>query len=325
MDPILNELSFDHVDGLDVDKRLVMLARTVHALRQLGFSRALRTVRHYLELPITESTHLRTWLFGQGPLREERQLLKAALGRAPFVEDLLDQVAARSDQLIEIRHQDKAATGLSAAFLLHTVSVSLYGINSFEQAEIPVNVVSIDEDTAILETIQNVENVWNIDSVTAQRTAFTNKIRLSISSGSEAFARRDELFPKLDWSIEAAKSLKSLRGTEAVFQDIVSQLQQLSISVANWSGGPFEPQLRYSVESESTLADPRLGSLRDCTFEGETMRLSLHLKLMSGWRIYYQFEEIPTFSETPSSPSETRKGRALVGYIGPHLSTTSFG
>jgi hypothetical protein len=164
-------------------------------------------------------------------------------------------------------------------------------------------------------TIESVLNIWDRDSVEKSRQLIVERVIGAVKSGEQAWARRTELFSHLEWSTEAEAHLRALLGSELVFNGVIERLVKLNQYTVAWSGGPFEPPLKFSPEAEGTLHHGRLGAERECTLpSGETKRLSLHVKLTDFWRIYFEFRQV-----VDENPEIRLQGRTLVGYIGKHL------
>jgi hypothetical protein len=319
VEPILNELSVEPVADTPADARMLALVGALRALRALGATRVLRSTQDALEREVATGISMRAWLFLGAGYREEKQFLRSALNKAPFVEALLERAEVEQGYPIEVQFHDQRAVGLAAALLLQSTSLSLVGRPDFTQAQILVKVSTIDDAGDLRTADEHVPNVWDEASVEQAREALTERVLGAVPDGAVAWARRADLFGQLDWSREAQTHLCALGGSEVAFAEVIHSLVLLSRAAAAWTGGPFEPPMRFSVESGSTLRHPHLGRLRDCTSPtGIVTRLSLHLKLHSGWRIYYSFQETEI-----ADGNGGRSGRAMVGYLGPHLPIAS--
>jgi hypothetical protein len=311
----LNELSVEPMEGTSADERMLALVGTLKALRTLGAARVLRSTQDVLERYVAADTSMRAWLFSRHDHREEKQLLKSALNKSPFVEALHARAEAAADRLVDVRHRERPAKGLGAALLLRSAAVSLVGGPDFAFTNLPVSRAVLNDAGEIQTTTDHVLNVWNEGSVEQCRSQITACVLSTVANGELAWGRRDELFSHLEWSREAQSHLRSLLGSELVFRSVVERLMTLNQAVATWSGGPFEPPLQFSTEAGGTLQHGRLGSERECTLpSGEVKQLSLHIKLTDYWRIYFNFRQLDG-----ESPEGRPQGRVLVGYIGKHL------
>jgi hypothetical protein len=317
VEPILNELSVEPVANTPADARMLALVGALRALRVLGATRVLRSTQDALEREVATGISMRAWLFLGTRYREEKQFLRSALNKAPFVEALLARAEVEQGYPIEVQFHDQRAVGLAAALMLQSTSLSLVGRPDFTQARIPVKVSSIDDAGDLRTADEHVPNVWDEGSVEQAREVLTARVLGAVRDGAVAWTRRADLFGHLDWSREAQTHLCALDRSEVAFAEVIHSLVLLSRAAAAWTGGPFEPPVRFSVESESTLN--KFGRMRECTSPaGVVTRLSLHLKLHSGWRIYYAFQETEI-----AHGNGIRTGRAMVGYIGPHLPIAS--
>lgn len=315
MEPILNERSIEPVEGLSADDRMVALCRTLAALRRLGVGKTLRAIRVAPELPCAPEITIRQWMrFRGADHREERRFLLSALGGSPFVEELHEQAEASRVAQIEVRHEDRLASGLGAALMTGSVAVSLTGTAAFSRTWVPVSVVTVDEAGALAAQDERVFNVWTADSVEDERDHISTLVMSGVSSGEIAWERRAEIFAYLDWSVEAEDQLRAMRGSEMEFRAVINRLVILNRSAASWSGGPFEPPLKFSPDTTTTLQHGRIGIDRVCTLpSGARVQVSLHVKLTNSWRIYFDFR--------PSTAGDRQEGRVLVGLIGGHPPT----
>lgn len=315
MEPILNELSIEPVEGVSADERMLALVTTLIALRKLGSTRVLRSTKDAIERLVTAETSMRTWLYAHQDHREEKRFLKSALNKAPFVEDLYERAQQEHRRQFEVLHEDRPAAGLGTAFLRRSLAVSVCGIPAFTLSPVPISVASLDEHGTFTTSRHGVLNVWDSASVGRSRDEVTSLLLAAVPSGEIAWARRADLFSHLEWSREAERQLRSMRGSEMLFQGVVDRLVILNQATATWSGGSFEPPLKFSPDTGNTLKDGRVGAERNCTLEtGEVRQLSLHIKLTDYWRIYFEFRQVDG-----TSPDGRAEGRVLVGHIGKHL------
>jgi hypothetical protein len=315
VEPILNELSVEPVEGLSTDDRLLALAEALKALRLLGAARVLRSTRDALDRSVSPQESMRTALYADRGHREARQLLRSALNKAPFVEALQERAEHSTGRLIDVRHGERPAPGLGMALLLRSTAVSLVGVAEFAVTDVPVTHSVLVETGEFQTTTEHTLNVWDKSSVELSRQPITERVIGTVTSGEHAWGRRSELFSHLEWSREAQAQLRSLVSSELVFHSVVDRLVKLNQYTAIWTGGPFEPPVKFSPEAEGTLQHGRLGAERECTLpSGEIRRLSLHIKLTDYWRIYFEFRQV-----VEESPEPSPRGRVLVGYIGKHL------
>jgi len=311
----LNELSVEPIEGISADERMLTLAATLKSLRLLGSARVLRSTRNALDQFISPHESMRAALYSNRGHREARQLLRSALNKAPFVEALQSREEQASRRLVEVVYGERPAPGLGMALLLRSTAVSLVGVADFAVTDVPVSHSVLVDTDEIQTTNERVLNVWDEGSVERVREQITERVIGTITSGEHAWQRRGELFSHLDWSREAEGHLRSLALSELVFNSVVDRLLRLNQYTATWTGGPFEPPMKFSPEAEGTLQHGKLGVERECTLpSGETKRLSLHIKLTDYWRIYFEFRQL--IEESTEGPP---RGRVLVGYIGRHL------
>lgn len=320
MEPILNELSIEPVEGVNADERMLALVATLKSLSLLGAARPLRATQKATERLIAPDVQLYAWMIPRGAYIEEKRFLSSRLTKkAPFVEELYERAEHEHRRQFDVRYEHLIASGLGAALLLRAPAVSLSGVPAFTRTSVPISVTMLDENGDLETENRVVLNVWDGASVGLVREQITQLVLAEVASGESAWSRREELFSNLEWSAEGERILRKLDRSTPQFHDVVATLVTLSKRLADWSGGKFHPGMRHSEESETTKKNRELSRLRECTLStGERLPLSWHLKLYSGWRIYYQH------SQTAEGAHDVKgSGRAVIGYIGPHLPTSS--
>jgi hypothetical protein len=314
MDAVLNELSIEPCAGVDSDDRLRDLAGAVRALLEQGMSRVVRHTRDALERRIDADATFRRRLFGLATLREEKQFLARLLDRQPFVEDLARDGESQSlaeARLIEHTFCGHAAEGLAIAHLHDVPAVSLRGHERFGEPRLAMSVAELRGDDYVEREVDLV-HVSLVSHVAAHRGWLEERIQRAARDGSELWARRAELFPRLDLCANTERQLRGLFGSEPHFMELIRHLHVLSRTASEWTSGPFDPPLRWSNESETVRSSPVLRSQRTFTCpDGEARELFLHTKLnYGGKRIHFW--------------PDAQRRRVIVGHIGDHLETARF-
>ena len=311
MEPILNELAVQPSPGgdHDLDVRVRQLIDVLGALFQLGVMRILRSTRDALERPITAERTFGQWLADRRTLREEKRLLQAWLGKAPFVDELL--VANEPpDVVLEYRFQGRPCLGLGAAHLLEAPAVSFLTDARFAQDTVSVTRLRVDEESNEESEDVHVHHYAAIDHVERRRDELRRGVFREILDGDEIWRRRKELFQRLDFCPQTERQLGELHGRERYFREICRHLYTIDDALVEWTEGELSPGgITWSHESRMTLNHGEYGAARriQC-HDGEVRTFSAHSKLRAAnMRIYF----FPLHA--------TR--RALIGYIGRHLPT----
>jgi hypothetical protein len=140
----------------------------------------------------------------------------------------------------------------------------------------------------------------------------------SVQDGPSILRRANELFPRLLLGDTARVQLGALTGNESVFPQLLRHLRALNQAAAQWAAGTsFAPSgISFSVESQATLEDGRLGPMRDFPTPGGFAheRWSLHTKMTggNGARLYFR------------GVRRDGAGFVLIGYCGDHLPTVRY-
>jgi hypothetical protein len=313
MEPILNELSVTRtVSGQQTpDDRMRQLAEVLQSLCRVGAARVLRSTQDAITRELAPALSLLQWLGDRRTLREEKRFLQALLGKAPFVEELLLRQEA-SDSALEFSWGTQTSPGLGVAHLLEAPAVSIVGTPAFERAKIRISMLCVRDGTEEIHDIE-VRQFSTRDHVELRKAYLRQRAFREIRDGSQLWAHRQDLFPRLDFCTSTERSLRELSGHERCFQEICRHLYTLNDALDAWSEGPFDPAgLDWSYESKETLAHPRYGAQRRIQCPDGSIRIFSAKSKIRSANIRIYFEPI----------SETR--RAFIGYVGAHLPTVTF-
>lgn len=318
MEPVLNELSIVS-SRITTQDRLRTLADAMLALDALGFARILRTTRDALDRSVEDEATLRVAL-GRLRDRDLRDFLRQRLSRTPYVEELQTMREAALQLMMDGQVDGASCRGAVLAFLTNAPVVSLLGdLTHSATLRVVVSRMSAlladGREPELESEVAEVVHIASPSHVAAVSKLLRDRVLRAIRTGSELWERRATLFPRLQLCPPVEEQLRALSGSELGFAQIVEALGRLNDTLMLWKGGPFEPGLKYSVESASTLGHPSYGVMRDfeCV-DSMTRRFSLHLKLVAAnRRIYYR-----------PFGADTGKPSACVGYVGPHLPTVKY-
>ena len=315
-EPVLNELSLEPAEQL-TSARMQTLIEVLKKLSGLGFPRILRHGRDALTREVEAGLSFRAWLFQKAP-RDMRGLLGGYLQKAPFVEELHERGESAMGALVEASHRGVSALGLGAAYLHGAPAVALCGTPQWDVDPLEILLTRIgqgEDGDAVEDMTAEVVHLCYADQVDKRAPMLRERILRAVSSGSELWSRRDELFPSLRFGGSVHRQMSELSGNEFYFHAVVEALSRLDAALATWSSGPLQTGMSSSPESATTLSHSRYGPMRDFACpDGQTRRFSNHLKLFSNnWRIYFL-----------EARADDGRGQAVVGYIGPHLPTVKY-
>ena len=291
--------------------RVRQLVAVLRALSDVGAQPVLRSTRNALTREVQAGVSLAQWLSDRSSLRGEKRFLQALLGKAPYVDELLQRHES-GEMALEFRFDGQPCPGLGLAHLRAGPAVSLSGHAAFDADVVAISMLRMHsdgtEDTATVE----VDNYARPIDVERRRESLRLRILREVASGAELWNRRETLFPRLDFCPRVERQLGCFSGRERYFHEICRHLFVLDDGLAAWTSGAYQPVgVEWSYESKQTLSS-RFGTLRriECP-DGETREFSAHTKLRSGnLRIYFL------------AVGETR--RAFVGYVGVHLGTVKY-
>lgn len=327
MEPALDEASLVPCPRTPPAQRICALAATLRALDQLGVPRVLRSVRGAADRDLQDGLGLRHWCFHRQTPCDEGRLVARRLDKAPFI-DGSDGLFAVAERGRAVQPSIGGVVSLAGGHvaLTDSVLVLLEGTTWPPAKPVVVRLEILTDDDERTEEVQ-IDTADCAEEVTANSGALTMKIQAGVPSGAALLERFSELFPRLDLGSRAVEQLAELAGSEPFFPQVVRHLRALDLAASVWKPGTsFEPKgVTYSVESESTLKDGKLGPMRDFPTPAgfSQARWSLHTKLTGGpgARLYYKAPEV---QEPDGDVKAAPSVRVPVGYVGPHLATTKF-
>ncbi len=314
VEPVLNELSVCPVTTGEVlpTDRLRTLALTLKALAELGAERVLRHIEGVLERFIDEGLTFRRALYERAD-RDTRLMLKLRLNKAPYVEELFEEVEGEN-RAVEAECFGQTCQGLGLVALRGGIAVSLSQVEPFTGTAVPVSLRQIFADR--LEEVDEVSVPHAVSSehVAAHAGWLEDLAASSAVTGPDLVTYVEHDLTRLLLCSGATRQLRALNGHEQHFSEVVRHLRVLNRAARFWTAGSFDPSsLRWSVESGATLEHSSYGPLRDFSLPGggTKRRFSHHAKLASGIRIYFF-----------AYAQEGGDGMTvLIGYVGPHLPT----
>lgn len=327
MEPALDEASLIPCPTTHPADRITRLAGTLRALDQLGVPRVLRSVRDAADRDIGGGRGLRQWCFDLQTPRDDGRFLAMRLDKAPFIDGANGLFTAiEGGRAIHPTIDGILSLGGGHVALTEGVLTLLSGSTWPTKKPVVVRIEAMTEEDEWTDEVL----VDAVDSAAEVRTLADTigaKVDASVTGGPILWERLPELFPRLVVGERAAEQLILLTGSEPFFPQVLRHLRALNRAALSWKPGlPFSPEgVTFSVESEATLKDGKLGPLRDFPTPPEfsAERWTLHTKLTggNGARLYYKPQE---FVNTETEGEPKRKMLVAVGYLGPHLATVRY-
>lgn len=312
MDLLLNELSLATPAKTVAEgrARIAALLETVRAAREYGIGNVVRTCQDFWGTPLSDGYGISHWVADAEVDLELRRLLKAAVGKGPFLDEPFLPGADEPETLSEFSVGGQCGKALEVAVRLEepllSAAVSPWNV---DPVEVECLTLTNEGDT---ETTEKVCNLASPGVVASRESWLRERTRQQVRTGRDVVQRFVELFGRLQLTDTAREQLTALSGNEQPFPFLLKHLAAIDAHVRTWKQGPFVEGYPFDIseESEQTLA--QFGGQR--TFrcpDGAQRTFSLHSKVRVGeWRIYF----IPDRSS----------GTALVGYVGRHLPTVRF-
>lgn len=318
MEPILDETCLVPCPSVGPSKRILQLARLLQALDGVGTPRVLRSVRDAADRDLAGGRGLRGWCFDRGTDRDAGRLLAFRLASQPFVDGDGGLFAvAEGPRVAEATVDGIRVFGLGLAAMTDAVAIRLVSANLSDACSVDVQVLYVDDDGEQTEK-SAVLCLVDAADVDTHRALLQQKVDQSVRDGQALLRRAEELFPRLLMGDTARDQIGALRGSEPVFRQVLRHLRALNQAAADWAvDAGFSPGgISFSVESQATLDDGKLGPLRDFpTPEGfDHERWSLHTKMTggNGARLYFR------------GVRRDGTGFVLIGYCGDHLPTVKY-
>jgi len=286
----------------------------VITLTRQGVNRILRTGADFHIAKLAPDYSLVNWRNDNEVSREERQFFRALTTKAPYLADLLQiqQTALASEFFYQGRKSPQSALGLGYAYLLEAIAISLPSAKRWQHPSIQVEHRWIEADENIYSEQVEVKHCCHPDHVATHQDWIAKRLQTGVRDGVDLWSRRDSLFPVLSFCESVATAIQEFSSGGVMLRQVVKRLFELEIYCRDWQEGGFEPDklpCKVSPESQTTLEQYGQERTFICP-DGVKRVFSWHVRLTPGaWRVHF-------FPE----PS-TR--RIIIGYVGPHLPTTS--
>lgn len=311
MDQVFNELSLSpgHADKFGAHAAMVDVCRASFSLCGLGYAAAVRTTRDFKTRELAPGYTVQNWFTDRELTeRDERRYFLAHCSKAPYVEDLHDDAGIDGDE--DYRFEGEKALGLTLAFLWDGPALSLRGDVRFAAAHAALTHLRLAEDGSLAEEECVVLLVRRPADVEEQKGVLRNKFYAEVRSGADIVEHARRLFPHLQFCDNAVRQLRTLRGTESYFPEVVRHLRVLEAAINRCGENTgFRPRgIDYAAgESESTTNHPQSRQARRflCP-DGQMREFRAHSKIRSANKRIHLIPDCSAHS-------------VLIGHVGDHL------
>ncbi len=319
-DLILNELSFQDPDNpvsgypcRDRRHARILMQQFIRTLietkRFPNIRRELQTQHGSLEYPLAEGYSVSQWRNDEEVNRDERNFLRLRTAIAFSLEDAL-----RPSALLEVRLGERTGYGLSAAWLLDGICLSLGSHNTWDRSQLAVEVISFSNDDIRTEP-ETLRHVSHPDHLRDHEDWLQHAQKLSIRSGADLVAQAPAMYPNVELGIDARREIAALSGGERHFAWVIECLESANREILAWTNGPF-PHKNLpgpaTGESESVRRSPTLMKIRVFPSPtGEPLQFEHHMKdKRNNKRMYYR--------------ADTERKVMVIGILCDHLETAKY-
>jgi len=312
---VLNELSVEAPAANIPAARDWMegLVRTLRMATSLGVRPVLR-VDHGLDgILVGPEYPIARWRNDLEVDFEARRFLRSLTSKSPCLSDIVDPDLLERVSGCDFRCEGQPAFGLSVAFVLQALAVSLRSDARWDTSNVRMIVTELEADGNISDAEVVVTHACTPDHVEAHAGWISDRVRKDITSGRALVADVGGLLPSLTFCDTALASLEALNGGSPLFGSTARRLFQLQDYCNDWTQGPFDAKRlasKTTPESAPTLARYAAERTFRCP-DGAYRVFSWHVRLTPhNWRIHFH----------PDPPNR----RLIVGYIGPKLPTIEY-
>jgi hypothetical protein len=296
--------------------RMLDLVRTAQQATVAGAKSMLRTHDDLNSLELAPGYTYTQWLYDPAVKRRHRdeyRFLLTLSTKAPYLAEhqqqaQLEDQAGRSD----FSCQTRPATGLGMAFIVDGLALSFPSDPEWDSPRIDLHHTFINDAGELEEADVSVMHASTGAHIKIHTSIIKERKQRSVRDGKEAWQRRKELFPQLEFCEDVRPQLEDLHPNHPVRQFVMNHLWELQRYAQGWKDGPFnskEITCKHSVESSSTLGQYAAQRTFRCP-DGTTRLFSWHTKINTpAWRIH--------FYPDPETHA------IIIGYIGKHLSTVN--
>lgn len=315
LEMVLNELSLRNSADSESRARELMsiFIKTVSLAVNKGVI-ILRTENRLYDITIASNYPISKWLNDSQANREQQDFLLTLATQSPLLNEITDNVIQDKVDLSDFKYQGQIARELGISHLLDNIAISFNSQERWNHSKLELEITTLDENDKLINEQVTVTHASCINHIQEHQNWINNRIRSTISDGTELWNRKQELLPNLDFCDSVQKQLENILHGQLELQFVVKTLFILQNYCQTWNSGNFNIDssiLEYSPESSQTLSNSKYKKQREFVCpDGQKRLFSLHAKLrICNWRIHFY----------PDKP-----GKVIIGYIGRHLPTIKY-
>lgn len=280
------------------------------------YSLEIRSRRDMINEEIVPGYSMQDWLKDRRVDMEARRLFRARITNTPYLDPFPD-IEDKFNEM-DFIYNGGRSEDLGYAFLLDGIAISLATDASWDATEIKIIVQQLTETLDGSIEIDNQEHVVrHITKPTEllQYLSWIEERRANlIQDGTILLEKWLAYFPRLDLTSNARQQIAQLRRGSPQLTQLIKHLFELNNYCQQWTSGGFEADKLKNVSPESESVRNNSTMRGERTFmceDGQERFFEWHRRLTPGaWRLY--FYPLP------------EEKRAIIGYIGPHLTTARF-
>lgn len=306
---ILNELSFAMVDTPEekIKSQISIFLKVCHELIRKKDDKEFYYTKELLVDPLCENYTLHEWLKDPTVAKKEQDFFRRLLNKGILLED---SQFLESEMFIQISNKKVAAIGCLAAYEWDSYVISFSSNDLWRNEYITGEYDSIERNGCNVD-ILNCSTEEHVDKLILRQR---KRERLLISSGSELWEKRKELFPHLIFCESVRKQLEEARVSLQI-QAVMNRIQILEDYFSTYEGIFDKEKVGHGCryESESVQNDNRLRNMRKfLTPYGSEEYFYWHISFPGNYpgRIHF----LP----------DSEHNMGIIGYIGKHLPTKNF-
>lgn len=309
---VLNELSLEMGEALkeEIKTQISIFLKVCHELVQKKEDKVFCYTENLLVRPLCEGYTIHDWLRDTTVIRKEKDFFRSLINRGTMINT---SQFLESEMFIKVDGKQVGALGCLAAYEWDNYVVSLSS-----------NVLWLDECIhGEYSSIENDEfNEYSVEIRNCSKEAHVDKLiiyqrqrnKLLISSGTELWNKREELFPHLIFCESVKKQLEEAR-VKMQIQAVMNRIQILEDFFSTYNGNFDKEKVGYGCryESESVQKDERLRNMRKFkTPYGDDEFFYWHISFPGNYpgRIHF----LP----------DAEHNIGIIGYVGKHLPTQRY-
>lgn len=306
---IFNEISLkQQVSKFSIEEQISNFLKVCQELRHRNNDNDFYYTDELLVENIVDDYTIYDWLKDSSVPQKDKQFFRTLINRGHRIKS---EAVLESEFVIQLENQQSvSAKGALMAFEWDSYIVSFLSSELWEREKVLGQYISINAEDELAE-IRNCGTLMHVECMLEDKR---KQQAMIISSGSELWEKREQLYPHLIFCESVQKQLEEARVSIQI-QTIMKRIQILEDYFASYDGDFDSKKLgmRCRTESETVKRDSELSEYRKfVTPFGKEEYFYWHISFPGNYpgRIHF----IPD--------SEHKVG--IIGYIGKHLPTKKY-